>query len=147
MVWWCVVLGLGRGLEPSTPSVGTSASPSKSPTTSLITGTSGSRRQKAAQILIHSKYALYKNFKCANKVGNITLDNNQVLRATYIPTSAELIQGDTVITSGLGGIYRRGIFIGTVKEIVTTSNVTDRYAVIEPAVDFSKLETVLVIND
>lgn len=76
-----------------------------------------------------------------------TLDNNQILRATYIPTSAELIQGDTVVTSGLGGIYRRGILIGTVKEIVTTSNVTDRYAVIEPAVDFSKLETVLVITD
>ena len=76
-----------------------------------------------------------------------TLDNNQILRATYIPTSAELIQGDTVTTSGLGGIYHRGIFIGTIKEIVTTSNVTDRYAVVEPAVDFSKLETVLVINE
>lgn len=75
-----------------------------------------------------------------------TLENDQVLRASYIPTGAELIQGDSVYTSGVGGIYPKGIIIGTVKEIVTTSNITDRYAIVEPAVDFSKLDTVLVIK-
>lgn len=76
-----------------------------------------------------------------------TIENNQILRASYIPTGAELIQGDNVYTSGLGGIYRKGILIGTIKEIITTSNVTDRYATIEPAVDFSNVDTVLVINN
>lgn len=76
-----------------------------------------------------------------------TLENNQILRASYIPTGAELIQGDNVYTSGLGGIYRKGILIGTIKEIITTRNVTDRYATIEPAVDFSNVDTVLVINN
>ena len=76
-----------------------------------------------------------------------TIENNQVLRASYIPTEAELIQGDSVYTSGLGGIYRKGVLIGTIKEIITTSNSIDRYAKIEPAVDFSKVDTVLVINN
>ena len=76
-----------------------------------------------------------------------TLDNDQILRATYIPPSAELIQGDNVSTSGVGGIYPRGIHIGTVKQIVTTSNIIDRYAIIEPAVDFAKLSNVLVIRN
>ena len=76
-----------------------------------------------------------------------TLENDQVLRASYIPTGAELIQGDSVYTSGVGGIYPKGIIIGTVKEIVTTSNITDRYAIVEPAVDFSKVDTVLIINE
>lgn len=76
-----------------------------------------------------------------------TLENHKILRASYIPTGAELIQGDNVYTSGIGGIYRKGILIGTVKEIITTSNVTDRYATIEPAVDFSNVDTVLVINN
>jgi len=76
-----------------------------------------------------------------------TLENNQILRVSYIPTNAELIQGDSVFTSGLGGIYQKGIHIGTIKEIITTSNITDRYAIIEPAVDFSKVDTVLVITD
>ena len=75
-----------------------------------------------------------------------TLENNQILRASYIPTGAELIQGDSVYTSGLGGIYQKGIIIGNIKEIITTSNITDRYAIIEPAVDFSKINTVLVIK-
>jgi rod shape-determining protein MreC len=75
-----------------------------------------------------------------------TLDNNQELRVTYIPTDTDLIVGDSVETSGVGGIYVKGIHIGTIKEIITTTNVTDRYAVIETAVDFSKLNTVLVIT-
>lgn len=76
-----------------------------------------------------------------------TLDNNQILRASYIPTDAELIQGDSVSTSGIGGIYRKGIHIGVIKEIVTTSNVIDRYAIIEPAVDFSTVDNVLIITE
>ena len=76
-----------------------------------------------------------------------TLDNNQNLRVTYIPTNTDLIIGDSVETSGVGGIYKPGIHIGTIKEIITTVNSTDRYAVVEAAVDFSKLNTVLVINN
>ena len=76
-----------------------------------------------------------------------TLENDQVLRASFIPTGAELIQGDNVYTSGIGGIYRKGILIGTIDEIITTSNVTDRYAKIKTAVDFSSVDAVLVINN
>lgn len=76
-----------------------------------------------------------------------TIEKNQILRASYIPTDAELIQGDSVYTSGLGGIYRKGILIGTIEEIITTSNVTDRYATVKTAVDFSTVDSVLVINN
>lgn len=76
-----------------------------------------------------------------------TLENDQVLRATYIPTDAELITGYSIETSGLGEIYPKGIHIGTIEEIITTSNIIDRYAIVKPAVDFSKLNTVLVITE
>ena len=76
-----------------------------------------------------------------------TLDNNQQMRVTYIPTDADLIVGDNVETSGVGGVYERGIHIGTISEIVTTTNDTDRYAIVDVAVDFSKLTTVLVITN
>lgn len=74
-----------------------------------------------------------------------TLDDNTLLKATYIPTEASVLQGDSVETSGLGGIYPKGIHIGTIKEVFNTKNPTDRYATVEPAVDFSKLASVLVI--
>lgn len=74
------------------------------------------------------------------------LDSNDTLKATYIPIDATLVVGDAVETSGMGGIYPKGITIGKIKEVVNTKNIADRYAIIETAVDFSKLETVLVIK-
>ena len=76
-----------------------------------------------------------------------TLDNTKELKAMYIPTDYNIIQGDSIETSGLGGIYPKGIHIGTVKQVEATKNVTDRYAIIETAVDFDKLSTVLVITN
>ena len=76
-----------------------------------------------------------------------TLENSGELKATYIPTDATVLQGDNVETSGLGGIYPKGIHIGTIKEVYNTKNPTDRYATVETAVDFSKLATVLVITN
>lgn len=74
-----------------------------------------------------------------------TLENG-MLKATYIPTNASLIQGDVVETSGMGGIYPKGIKIGTITTIQNTKNIVDRTATITPAVDFDKVETVLVIT-
>ncbi|MCI8273549.1 MAG: rod shape-determining protein MreC [Clostridia bacterium] len=76
-----------------------------------------------------------------------TIENNSVLRANNIATNANIIQGDSVETSGLGGIYIKGIHIGKIKKIVEGTNKTDSYALVEAAVDFEKLETVLVITN
>ena len=76
-----------------------------------------------------------------------TLDSSSELKAMYISTEANVVQGDSVDTSGLGGIYPKGIHVGTIKKIVTTKNITDRYALVETAVDFSKLNTVLVVKN
>lgn len=75
-----------------------------------------------------------------------TLEESGSLRATYIPTTATLVQGDKIETSGMGGIYPKGIHIGTIKKVVSTKNISDRYAIIEPAVNFDKVDTVLVIT-
>ena len=56
-------------------------------------------------------------------------------------------EDETIETSGMGGIYPKGIVIGKVKEIVATLNPLDKYAWIEPAVNFDKVETVLVITN
>lgn len=75
------------------------------------------------------------------------IDSNDEIRATFIPTDANILEGDKVETSGIGGIYPKGINIGTVKKVINTKNITNRYAIIDTAVDFSKLETVLVITN
>ncbi len=76
-----------------------------------------------------------------------TIDNKSILSASNIDTNARIIQGDSVETSGLGGIYIKGIHVGKIKKVNEGSNKTDSYATIETAVDFEKLETVLVITN
>lgn len=75
------------------------------------------------------------------------LDSDSELKAMYISTDANIIQGDSVDTSGLGGIYPKGIHVGTIKKIISTQNITDRYAIVETAVNFNKLNTVLVVKN
>ena len=45
------------------------------------------------------------------------LEDRKAVKATFIPAEATLVQGDSVETSGMGGIYEKGIHIGTISEI------------------------------
>lgn len=74
------------------------------------------------------------------------VDPNKELKVYTLQAEDELVIGDTVETSGLGGIYPKGITIGTIKEIIETKNVAERYAILETKVDFKNLEYVLVIK-
>jgi rod shape-determining protein MreC len=76
-----------------------------------------------------------------------TLEDVSSLKAVYIPVSAQVTEGDNVETSGIGGIYPKGIHIGTISEVVNTNNISDRYAIVKTAVDFEKLETILVVTN
>ena len=76
-----------------------------------------------------------------------TLEEGSALKAMYIPDEDGIIQGDSVETSGLGGIFPKGVHVGSIKKVVNTKNATDRYAIVETAVNFDKLDTVLVITN
>ncbi len=75
------------------------------------------------------------------------LNDDTHLKAMYIANDATIAQGDSIETSGLGGIYQKGIYIGTVSKIENSTDLSNRYALVEAAVDFKKLETVLVITN
>lgn len=67
------------------------------------------------------------------------------LRMIYLSRDAQVRPGDIVVTSGLGGVFPKGLVIGTVIEVKKEEYGLARYAVIEPAADFDYLEEVLVI--
>lgn len=66
-------------------------------------------------------------------------------RMVNIARDADIIKGDKVITSGFGGIYPKGLLIGEVVEMINDEGGLLKYAVLKPAVDFDRLEEVLVI--
>lgn len=78
--------------------------------------------------------------------GDISLKDQGLCRMDRIPFELDLQVGDSVETSGVGGIFPRGILIGKVKEIRQANNELNRYAIIEPAVDFRRLREVFVLT-
>ena len=78
--------------------------------------------------------------------GDLKLKDDGLCRIEYIEPHIDISVGDTIETSGLGGIYPRGIVIGEVKEVRQINNELNRYAIIEPAVDFKRIEEVYVLK-
>ena len=74
-----------------------------------------------------------------------TPDDAMHPRMVNVPKSQDMAVGDIVVTSGFGGIYPKGIMVGTVSAVKNDSGGLLHYAVIEPATDFQRLEDVAVI--
>ena len=74
-----------------------------------------------------------------------TPDDAMHPRMVNVPKSQDMAVGDIVVTSGFGGIYPKGIMVGTVSAVKNDSGGLLHYAVIEPANDFQRLEDVAVI--
>jgi rod shape-determining protein MreC len=67
------------------------------------------------------------------------------LRMKYLSNLADVQVGDLVVTSGLVGIFPKGLRIGTVTAVERTPDAISQQAVLAPAVDLSKLEEVIVL--
>lgn len=63
----------------------------------------------------------------------------------YLPLDSQAKKGDAVLTSGLGGLYPKGIKIGTIISIEEDKGKLVKNALIEPSVDFNKLEEMFVV--
>ncbi len=68
------------------------------------------------------------------------------LRMINLPHDVEIGLGQTVVTSGLGEYYPKGIRVGTVAEVILEPNGLMKTALIKPFVDFARLEEVFIIK-
>ena len=63
----------------------------------------------------------------------------------YVIKACDIETGDAIVTSGLGRAFPKGLYLGTVKKIKDSPDKLFKDVMVAPAVDFSKLEEVLVI--
>lgn len=77
--------------------------------------------------------------------GSVSSTEDQELKIVNIPIGTTLIENDKIETSGIGGIYPKGISIGNVVEVVNKKNPLENEALIKTSVDFNTLETVGII--
>lgn len=64
----------------------------------------------------------------------------------YVNEGDEIRLGDKVITSGLDGIFPKGITVGVVSKVIPSSGGLFRGVQISPAVKLSKIENVLIVK-
>lgn len=64
----------------------------------------------------------------------------------YISLDSTVRQGDEVVTSGMDGIFPRGLRVGTVKSVRLSSQGLFKEATVVPAVDFNRVEEVLIVT-
>ena len=79
-------------------------------------------------------------------MGDLSLMGDNRLKLNYLESESSLINGDLVVTSGLGGYYPSGLVIGSVEEILTDDGGLTKYAILAPQTELSELSEVFVIT-
>lgn len=70
---------------------------------------------------------------------------SEICKLDYVAKSNDITVGDIVVTSGLGGVFPKGLPVGRILDVKEISGELFKDIKIRTAVDFSKLEEVLVI--
>lgn len=78
--------------------------------------------------------------------GSFDLAEEGLLRLSYLKNDSDVLVGDTVETSGYGGIFPKGLLVGTITEVLPESHGISTYAKVKPAVDLSGLKKVYIIK-
>jgi len=66
-------------------------------------------------------------------------------RLLYLSRADEALPGDRVVTSGLGGVFPKGLLLGEVAAVRTAPGQVFQEAELAPSADFSRLEEVFVV--
>jgi rod shape-determining protein MreC len=74
------------------------------------------------------------------------VSNPTMPQMVNIPKNADVVEGDVIVTSGFGGIFPKGIVVGLVSSLQNDAGGLLKIGVLETAVDFQKLEDVMVIT-
>lgn len=73
-------------------------------------------------------------------------EENKILAKIEMPSlESKMKEGDSIYTSGVGGIYPKGIAVGTVKEVYDNKSKVVKYGMIEPTVEINKIDKLSII--
>ncbi|HEX8026997.1 MAG TPA: rod shape-determining protein MreC [Vicinamibacterales bacterium] len=104
-----------------------------------------SRRASKVQLLIDRNAAAGALIERTRVQGVVLGAGDGTLTMQYVPGSSDVKTGDLVVTSGIDGIYPKGFVIGTVEHADRGAGAYHEI-VVRPAVDFSRLEEVLIVK-
>ena len=90
---------------------------------------------------------VFRTQEVAVAEGDLALMGEGKLKLSYLSADAQLLSGEVVTPSGLGGFYPGGLVIGTVESVRTGDDGLAQYAVLAPAARLGELSEVFIIKD
>ncbi|MCP4904179.1 MAG: rod shape-determining protein MreC [bacterium] len=138
--WFRSVLvdrGTEHGIEPGHPVI------THEGVVGVVTATSGHAAK--TMLLLDRQSAVDALVQRSRARGVLRGLGRERLEFEFVVRGADVVEGDEVVTSGLGGIYPKGLRLGRVAELRDAGGRLTRIAVIEPAVDLGQLEQVFVM--
>jgi len=104
--------------------------------------------QKTAEVLLITDprsgvSCLVQENRAPGLVEGMSGNTNQ-LQMIHIPTDFKIQKDQIVITSGLSNLYPRGLSVGRIKKVTREPSGLFFKAIIQPFVDFNRLEEVLI---
>jgi rod shape-determining protein MreC len=109
----------------------------------LITATS--RSAAKVMLLIDRQSAVDAVVQRSRSRGIVRGAHGDDLIFEFVVRDGDVQAGDVLVTSGLGGVYPKGLRIGEVTEVSASDSKMLRTAAVRPAVDFGRLEQVFVM--
>jgi rod shape-determining protein MreC len=109
----------------------------------LVTATS--RHAAKTMLLLDRQSAIDGIVQRSRARGIVRGQGTDQLAFEFVVRGGDVKVGDVVITSGLGGVYPKGLRIGEVVEISDPGGDLLQTATLRPAVDFGRLEQVFVM--
>ena len=130
--------GSDQGFEPGMAVLSTAGVVGKL----LVVGPSSSR-----VLLINDHNSAIDTFDQRSRVRGIVagmVDDGLVMK--YVDRSEDVKPGDTIVTSGMDGIFTRGLLVGEVTSVVREGPGLFLTVNVAPAADFRRVEQVLIVT-
>jgi rod shape-determining protein MreC len=100
---------------------------------------------KVISIIDNSSSVSFQIMRDGTQQGILSGSVTHELSGYLFDPDADVVVGDKLITSGIG-LYPRGILIGEVTAVDKTIDMLLKSVIVEPAVDFNRINKVLVIS-
>lgn len=129
--------GRSRGVDKNMPVI--------SPSGIIGKTIAADNKSSTVQLLLDPSCKVAARVQRSRAMGIVEYTGGEHLTLARVPGDQDVIVGDIVISSGLGGIFPQGLFIGTVIESEAEEGELFKNIVIKPGADFSIIEEVFVI--
>lgn len=109
----------------------------------LVTATTPNAAR--AMLLVDRRAAVDAVVERSRALGIVRGAGTELLEFSFLMRGADVKPGDPLLTSGVGGVYPKGLRIGSVVSVSAEKGALVHTARVRPAVDFGQLETAFVV--